>query len=238
MKNMTGASDALKRAAALEAARLVRDGMVIGLGSGSTAELFLAILGERVAGGLGITGVPTSNRVGDLARQHGIRVADLSDVPRVDLTVDGADEIQPRALDLVKGGGGALLREKLVAAASDQVCIIVDSSKLVTRLGERWAVPVAVVPFGWRQTADRIRRLGCEPTLRRTGTGTNPFVSDDGLSILDCAFGPIDDPAALGSALKGTLGVVEHGLFVGLAHRAIVAGEDGITVLEPGQVKA
>lgn len=236
MTNMTGAADALKRAAALEAARLVREGMVVGLGSGSTAELFLAILGERVADGLGITGVPTSNRVGDLARQHGIRVADLADVPRVDLTVDGADEIHPRALDLVKGGGGALLREKLVAAASQQVCIIVDSSKLVTRLGERWAVPVAVVPFGWRQTADRIQRLGCQPTLRRTGT--NPFVSDDGLSILDCAFGPIDDPAVLGSALKGTLGVVEHGLFVGLAHRAIVAGEDGITVLEPGQVKA
>jgi ribose 5-phosphate isomerase A len=233
---MTERLEALKRAAAEEAVRLVQDGMTVGLGSGSTAELFLAALGERVAGGLEITGVPTSKRVGELAQQHGIRVTELSDVPRIDLTVDGADEIQPRALDLIKGGGGALLREKLVAAASEQVCIIADRSKLVTRLGESRPVPVAVVPFGWRQTADRIRRLGGEPSLRHAGS--DPLVTDDGLYILDCAFGPIADPPGLAAALKGTLGVVEHGLFVGLAHQAIVAGEDGIQILKAEGVVA
>jgi ribose 5-phosphate isomerase A len=233
---MTDAADTLKRAAAREAVGLVKDGMTVGLGSGSTSELFLEALTERVAGGLRITAVPTSKRVADLARRRGLRVAALEDVPHVDLTVDGADEIQPSALDLVKGRGGALLREKLVATAADQLCIIADSSKLVTRLGESRPVPVAVVPFGWRQTADRIRRLGGEPTLRQQGNA--PYVTDEGLYILDTRFGPIADPGSLGTALKGLLGVVEHGLFVGLAARAIVAGDDGLISLEPGRVVA
>lgn len=233
---MTDAADLLKRAAAQEAVSLVHNGMVVGLGSGSTAELFAALLAERVRQErLTITGVPTSIRVGELARQHGLTVVPLEDVPRIDLTVDGADEIQTGTLGLVKGRGGALLREKLVAASSDQLCIIADDSKLVTQLGEKFAVPVAVVPYGWRQTADRIRALGGEPTIRQAGD--SPLTSDDGLLILDCAFGPIPDPVTLASALKGTLGVVEHGLFLGLAGRAIVAGSGGITVLapEPGQ---
>jgi len=234
---MTEGADPLKLAAAQEALRLVRDGMTVGLGSGSTAELFVYLLASRVdEGGLRITAVPTSNRVGDLAGQRGIRVAALADVPRIDLAVDGADEIQSDRLDLVKGRGGALVREKLVAGAAAELCIIADSSKLVGRLGEHYAVPVAVVPFGWRQTADRIRRLGGEPTLRLAGTG--PLVTDDSLYILDCAFGPIDDPARLAADLKSTLGVVEHGLFLGLARRAIVAGTDGVVIREPGKVVA
>jgi ribose 5-phosphate isomerase A len=233
---MTDATASLKRAAAREAVALVEDGMIVGLGSGSTSELFLEALAERVAGGLHITAVPTSNRVASMARSRGIQVAELHDVPRVDLTVDGADEILPRSLDLIKGGGGALLREKLVAAAASRLCIIADRSKLVSQLGERWAVPVVVVPFGWRQTADRIRRLGGEPSLRFDGG--SPLVTDDGLYVLDCRFGPIADPGRLGTALKGVLGVVEHGLFVGLAKQAIVAGEDGIMILRGEEVVA
>ncbi|HZO28166.1 MAG TPA: ribose-5-phosphate isomerase RpiA [Chloroflexota bacterium] len=233
---MTDEAESLKRAAAREAVTLVEDGMIVGLGSGTTSELFLEALAERVAGGLRITAVPTSERVASMAHARGLRVAELHDVPGIDLTVDGADEIQPRGLDLIKGGGGALLREKLVAAAADRLCIIADRSKLVSRLGERWAVPVVVVPFGWRQTADRIRALGGQPSLRHVDG--SPLVTDDGLHILDCRFGPIADPAKLAGALKGLLGVVEHGLFVGLAKQAIVAGEDGIEILRAEGVVA
>jgi ribose 5-phosphate isomerase A len=233
---VTVAADPLKRAAALEAVRLVEDGMIVGLGSGSTAEQFVLALAERVAGGLRVTGVPTSKRVARLARRHGIPVAELEDVARIDLAVDGADEIQPRALDLIKGRGGALVREKLVATAADRLCIVADSSKLVGRLGERQPVPVAVIPFGWRQTADRIRRLGGEPVLRRAGAA--PLVTDDHVLILDCGFGPIPDPPGLAAALKGLVGVVEHGIFVGLAERAIIAGDGGVRILEAGTVAA
>jgi ribose 5-phosphate isomerase A len=233
---MTDAADSLKRAAAREALALVEDGMIVGLGSGTTSELFLEALAERVAAGLRITAVPTSERVASMARGRGLQVAQLQDVSRVDLTVDGADEIQPRGLDLIKGGGGCLLREKLVAAAASRLCIIADRSKLVSRLGERWAVPVVVVPFGWRQTADRLRRLGSEPSLRLAGS--SPLVTDDGLYILDCRFGPIADPGRLARELKGVLGVVEHGLFIGMAKQAIVAGEDGIEILRAEGVVA
>jgi ribose 5-phosphate isomerase A len=233
---MTDEAESLKRVAAQEAVTLVQDGMVVGLGSGTTAELFLEELAQRVAGGLRITAVPTSERVATMARSHGIQVAELHDVAKIDITVDGADEIQPRGLDLIKGGGGALLREKLVAAAADRLCIIADRSKLVARLGERWAVPVVVVPYGWRQTADRIRTLGGSPSLRIVDG--SPLVTDDGLYILDCRFGPIADPARLARELKGVLGVVEHGLFVGLAKQAIVAGQDGIEILRAEGVVA
>jgi len=233
---MTDDAESLKRDAAREALTLVDDGMVVGLGSGTTAELFLEALAERVAGGLRITAVPTSERVASMARGRGIQVAELQDVPKIDLTVDGADEIQPRGLDLIKGGGGALLREKLVATAADRLCIIADRSKLVSQLGERWAVPVVVVPFGWRQTADRIRALGGSPSLRQTGS--SPLVTDEGLYILDCRFGPIADPGRLARELKGILGVVEHGLFVGLAKQAIVAGQDGIEILKAQEALA
>ncbi len=233
---MTVGPDELKRAAARQALDLVEDGMLLGLGSGSTAELFVELLGERVAAGLHVTGVPTSRRVADLAHEHHIPLVADDDLPRLDLTVDGADEIEPRTLGLVKGRGGALLREKLVATASDRLCIIADDSKLVGSLGEKVPVPVAIVPFGWQRTADRIARLGGEPILRRAGT--DPLVSDDGLYIVDCRFGPIAEPGRLSEALKSLLGVVDHGLFLGLAWRAIVAGASGVTVLEPGAVRA
>jgi ribose 5-phosphate isomerase A len=229
-------ADPLKRAAALEALRLVEDGMTLGLGSGSTAEIFLDELAERIAGGLRVVGVPTSNRVAELAGQRGIPLADLSSITGIDLAVDGADEIETATLGLIKGRGGALLREKLVAANAARLCIIADSSKLVARLGEKFALPVAVVPFGWKQTAERIRGLGGEPALRETGNG--PLISDDGLYILDCAFGPISDPIHLALLLKSTLGVVEHGLFLGMAERAVVAGQSGVQVLLPGGAKA
>jgi ribose 5-phosphate isomerase A len=228
---MTDTAESLKLAAAQEAVNLVADGMIVGLGSGTTSELFVKLLSKRVASGLRITGVPTSKRVAAYASDRGIRVAELQDVPRIDLAIDGADEIQPRGLELIKGAGGALLREKLVARAASRLYIIADRSKLVTRLGERWAVPVVVVPFGWRQTADRIRRLGGEPSLRDVDGA--PLITDDGLHILDCRFGPIADPARLADDLKGILGVVEHGIFVGMAAEAIVAGEDGIQILKP-----
>ena len=229
---MMSDADALKRAAAAEAVRLVNDGMVVGLGSGSTAELFLAALAEKVLGGLKITGVPTSRRVASLAQAAGIPIAQLEDVKHIDLTVDGADEILCPNLDLIKGRGAALLREKLVAASTERLCIVADNSKLVSNLGETQPVPVAVVPFGWAQTAERIRGLGGEPTLRLANG--RPLISDDDLYILDCRFAPIADPAALSAALKGLMGVVEHGIFIGLAAQAIVAGSDGITVLRPG----
>jgi ribose 5-phosphate isomerase A len=227
--------DELKRAAAQQALDLVEDGMLLGLGSGSTAELFVALLGERVQSGLRVIGAATSVRVAELARQHGIALVADDDLPRLDLTVDGADEIEPRTLGLVKGRGGALLREKMVATASNRLCIIADDSKLVGALGEKTAVPVAIVPFGWRRTADRIARLGGQPALRLANT--EPYVSDDGFYILDCRFGPISEPGRLSEALKGLLGVVEHGLFLGLAWRALVAGATGITVLEPVAVR-
>lgn len=233
---MTDTADALKAAAAREAVHLVQDGMRIGLGSGSTSELFLIELAERVANGLHVTAVPTSHRVAAMAQRRGIHVANLADIGRLDLAIDGADEIQPHGLHLVKGRGGALLREKLVATAADRLCIIADNSKLVTRLGEQHPVPVAVVPFGWRQTADRIRHLGGEPAIRLENGG--PFITDDGLYILDCRFQPIDDPARLGEGLKRLLGVVDHGLFVGIAAQAIVAGDNGIVTLEAGTAVA
>ena len=225
-------ADALKRAAAAEAVQLVQDGMTIGLGSGSTAELFLAALADRVIGGLRITGVPTSRRVAALAQAKGVPIAPLEDVKQIDLTVDGADEILLPRLDLIKGRGAALLREKLVALATDRLYIVADSSKMVSTLGELQPVPVAVIPFGWRQTAERVRQLGCEPILRMANG--RPLISDDELYILDCQFGPIADPDALNVALKAVHGVVEHGIFLGLAAQAIVAGSDGISILEPG----
>lgn len=232
---MSADAEALKRAAAEAAVALVTDGMTVGLGSGSTAELFLAALARRAAAGLRLRAtVPTSERVAELARAAGLAPVALADVDRIDLTVDGADEIEPTALGLIKGRGGALLREKLVAAASASLCIVADRSKLVTTLGERQPVPVAVVPFGWRQTAARIEQLGATVALRRQdGRADGPPVrTDDDLYLLDCRFGPIHEPTRLAAALKGTLGVVEHGLFLGLAARAILAAEDGVCVIE------
>ncbi len=228
---MTDIAVLLKRQAALRALDHVTDGMRLGLGSGTTAEIFVEELGRRVADGLRIVGVPTSLEVARLAAAHHIPLADLDDGTLLDLTVDGADEIEPRTLNLVKGHGGALVREKLVAIASTEELIIADASKLVQRLGEHGPLPVAVVPFGWQHTARAIEQLGAR-VIRRLGADGQPFVSDDGLYVLDCQFAPIETPAALADALNAQVGVVEHGLFLDLAARVIIAAEDGVQELQ------
>jgi ribose 5-phosphate isomerase A len=227
-----GDVDPRKLAAARAALAEVRDGMLVGLGSGSTSELFVVELARRVAAGLNVACVATSERVAALARQHGLLLGPL-DGQRLDLTVDGADEIEPRALGLVKGRGGSLLREKVVAVASARLVIIADASKLVATLGERAPVPVEVVRSGWETTAGRIEALGCTATLR--DQGSQAVVTDEGHHILDCRFAPIADPPGLAAALKGIVGVVEHGLFLGLARRAYVASDDGVLAFDaPG----
>ena len=232
-RSAPASADAAKRAAAEHALAYVEDGMTVGLGSGSTAELFLAALAGRVRDGLRIRGVPTSERVAGLARAAGISLVDPEELPPIALTVDGADEVDP-SFNMIKGRGGALLREKLVATASEWMVAVVDEGKLVAALGERQAVPVNVVRFGWRQTAARLARLGCEPILRTTDRGA-PFVTDDNNYVLDCRFGAIAQPARLAEEIKGLLGVVEHGLFIGIADRVVVGSPSGARVLErPG----
>ncbi len=224
-------SDSLKRQAAEAAVEQVRDGMVLGLGTGSTASLMIEALGRRVQAGLKVVGIPTSERSGAQARGLGIEVADFGVHPRIDLTIDGADEVHTGTLDLIKGLGGALLREKIVAAASERMIVIVDGGKLVPVLGSRAPVPVEVVAFGWQATALTLSRLGTEPKLRPAEDG-GPFRTDSGNVILDCAFGRIPDPAALQARIKSVTGVVESGLFIGLAASVIAATDGGLQVLE------
>lgn len=208
------------------AAEEVPDGSLIGLGSGSTAEAMVRALAERVAGGLRITGVATSSATAALASSLGIPLRQLSEIDMLDLCIDGADEIDP-ALNLVKGRGGALLHEKLVAVRARRLIIIASLEKLVDRLGSRLPIPVEVVPFGWRHTAERVRALSLEPTLRMVVSDT-PFVTDGGHHILDCTSGPIHAPATMAEALKGVTGVVDHGLFIGMADLALTIDEHGI----------
>jgi ribose 5-phosphate isomerase A len=221
-----------KQSAAESAVALVEDGMILGLGTGSTAKLAVDALGKRVAGGLRVTGIPTSEATDHQARSLGIPISTLDEHPEIDLTIDGADEVELGPLNLIKGHGGALLREKIVASASKRLIIIVDESKLVERLGSRFAVPVEVVPFGWQATARRLQALGGEIALR-TSADKKPFVTDGGHYILDCGFGQIASPAKLDLELNGIVGVVEHGLFLGMATQVIVAGESGVKVLLP-----
>ncbi|HLG86571.1 MAG TPA: ribose-5-phosphate isomerase RpiA [Alphaproteobacteria bacterium] len=220
--------DELKKAAARAAADLVEDGMVIGLGTGTTAAFLVALLGARVRGGLKIIGIPTSERTAAQAVQEGIPLATFADYQRIDLTIDGADEILPGTLDLIKGAGGALLREKIVAAASSRMAVISDDSKLVQRLGSVFAVPVEIVPFGWEATASRLRDRADEVRLRLVPGGGAPYVTDGGHYIVDCRFAAIPDPAGLERELSQMVGVVESGLFVGLATEALIAEPDGV----------
>jgi ribose 5-phosphate isomerase A len=220
-------SDAQKRAAAEAAAAMVEDGMAVGLGTGSTAYFAIEALCRRVREGLRIVAIPTSERSAAQARDGGIPLTSFAERHRLDLTIDGADEIETGSLNLIKGLGGALLREKIVAAASDRLVIVADARKLTDRLGGTVPVPVEIVPFGWETTSERLRRLGTEPTLRR-GAGGQPFRTDGGNLILDCRFGPIADAGALDAAVGQTVGVVETGLFVGMAGLALVA--DGVGV--------
>ena len=222
----------LKRAAADFAATLVEDGMLVGLGTGSTAYHLVAALGRRVQEGLRITGVPTSEATAAQARSLGIPLSDLGEHPQLDLTIDGADEVESGTLNLLKGLGGALLREKIVASASKKLIIIVDESKIVDRLGSRAPVPVEVIPFGWQAAEKRLRDLGATPALRKNAKG-EPYVTDGSHYILDCTFGPIAQVDALALGLDRAVGIVEHGLFLGMASRVLIGKPDGIQTLLP-----
>ena len=224
--------DELKRAAALRAIEEVEDGMVVGLGTGSTASFVVEGLGARVAGGLRVVGIPTSERTAAQARRLEIPIATFAEHQCLDLTIDGADEVQLGTLDLIKGLGGALLREKIVAAASNRLIIVVDQEKLVEQLGEHTPLPVEVTQFGWQATAVALAKLGCVPE-RRYAVGEQPYVTDGGNYILDCRFGPLTDPAAIEESIAMTVGVVESGLFVGRSSMVVVASMAGIEVLTP-----
>ena len=223
--------DAQRKAAAQAAAGLVESGMVVGLGTGSTAAHFIdALIGRVRDEGLKITAIPTSHRSDQQARRGGIPMTTFATVKQVDLTIDGADQIQRGTLHLVKGLGGALLREKIVASASKRLVIIADSAKLVDKLGGKIPVPVEVVKFGWETTSARIASLGV-PSRRWPQGGEEPFQTDGGNYILDCAFDRVDDPAGLERALANTVGVVESGLFIGMADMALVGTANGVETL-------
>jgi ribose 5-phosphate isomerase A len=228
-------SDALKREAASRALEHVRPGMRLGLGTGSTARHFVELLGERVRTGLNVIGVPTSDATEADAKRCGVKLTTLDETPHLDLTVDGADEIGPE-LALIKGGGGALLREKIVAAASDHMIVIADETKLVPSLGA-FPLPIEVMPFGLAATEIAIGRvlesLKLPVNLRqRMRSDGHAFVTDGGHRIIDASIGRIPDPDALANALAAVPGVVEHGLFLRLAGTAIIAGGAGIRVIE------
>jgi ribose 5-phosphate isomerase A len=217
--------DAKRAAAEAAVAAEVRSGMALGLGTGSTASFVTIAVGRLLAAGEldRIVAVPTSEATTALAREHGVPLATLAEQPHLALCIDGADEIGP-GLGLVKGLGGALLREKIVAFAADRFVVVADASKRVERLGDLAPVPVEVIPFGEAVCARALAALGCTPEPRAG------FVTDEGNHILDCRFGPIDDPEALASAIRSIPGVVEHGLFLGMAHAAYVAGPRGVEV--------
>ncbi|HEY3193838.1 MAG TPA: ribose-5-phosphate isomerase RpiA [Candidatus Dormibacteraeota bacterium] len=220
---MASDQDALKRAAAAKALELVRDGMLLGLGSGSTVRYFTEGVGRLVADGMKVRGVPTSRETAELAATNGIPIV-TEILGAIDLAVDGADEVDPN-LSLIKGRGGALFREKVVAAASKRFVVVVDESKMVTQLGVG-VLPVEVLPFLWRTIAERLTALGASLTVR--GGEEAPYVTDNGNLIFDLTFeGGIGDPAALARALKMTTGVVEHGLFIAMTDTCIVAGPEG-----------
>jgi len=227
---MNGAANALKTAASESAAALVTDGMIVGLGSGSTAALAVSALGRRVREGLRIVGIPTSETTAAQARALGIPLSSLTEVSQIDITIDGADEVEDGTLNLIKGHGGALLREKIVANASKRLVIVVDDSKLVNQLAAKFPVPVEVVPFGWQATAQQLSNLGAKPSLRRNIDG-EPFVSDGGHYILDCAFESTFSAVSIARELDHVVGVVEHGLFIGFTSEVHVASAGGVRVL-------
>jgi len=218
----------LKQQAGWQAASFVESGMVVGLGHGSTAIFSVRRIAKMLRSGelCGIVGVPASLHVEEEARRLGIPLTTLDRHPTIDVTIDGADEVDPD-LNLIKGGGGALLREKMIAQASRREIIVVDESKLSPLLGTTWPVPVEVVRFGYRSQSAYLESLGALPVLRIVEDGT-PFLTDQGNFILDCRFGPMPDPAALADQMQGRAGIVEHGLFLGLATDLIVAGRSGI----------
>lgn len=221
----------LKKAAAEKAVEQVKSGMVLGLGTGSSAKYAVIKIGELWQAGTltDIVGIPTSEGTVTLAEKYGIPLATLDQYPVVDLAIDGADEIDPN-LDLIKGLGGALLREKMIETATRKFIVVADGSKLVKKLGTHAPVSVEVVQFCWQSTARWLESLGCQPVIR--GGATQPYLTDNGNYILDCTFpNGIDHPAELAAMLKNRPGVVEHGLFLDMAAEAIVAMEDGLQIM-------
>jgi ribose 5-phosphate isomerase A len=224
------ANEKEKEAVGRAAAGQVRDGDIVGLGTGSTAYFAVVALGERVKAGLKIIGIPTSVHTADLARAVGIPLTTLDEHPEIDITIDGADEVDPK-LNLIKGGGGALTREKVVASASKKMIVVADSGKIVAALG-KFPLPVEVIPFARTVVEKKIVSLGGSPKLRLKPDGS-PYLTDNGNEILDCSFGKIADPPALARELSGTPGVVEHGLFIGLATLAIVGRGNSVEEIGP-----
>jgi ribose 5-phosphate isomerase A len=223
--------DTLKQTAAAAAADLVADGMLVGLGTGSTASYAIKRLGERFRDGLRFTGVPTSVASAEIARVFGIPLIDSPTATPIDLTIDGADEIGELELDLIKGMGGALLREKIVAVSSRRLVIIADETKLSTRLSGRVPIPVEIVAFGWESTRARLAALGCQTVLKRDDRGL-PYQTDGGNFIVHCKFDTLLEPAAVEQALSRVVGVVESGLFLRLATTALVATQAGVQRIE------
>ena len=220
-------SQALKQQAAEHAAEWVESGMIVGLGSGSTAIFATRRIAERIGTGelQDILAVPTSLATEAAAIELGIPLTSLAKHPRVHITIDGADEVDPD-LNVIKGGGGALLREKIVAQITERLVIVVDDSKLSQQLGTRFYVPVEIIPFSWESQAAFLEAQGAKAILRRDGD--QPYRTDQGNIILDCHFGPIADPAALAQRLNARAGIVEHGLFIGMSSDVVVAGVDGV----------
>ena len=224
-------SQSLKQKAGAYAAEFVESGMVIGLGTGSTAIFATRRIAQRIHSGdlRDIIAIPTSLKTEADARNLDISLSTFEHHPRIDLTIDGADEVDPD-FNVIKGGGGALLREKIVAQATERLVIVVDESKLSEQLGSNWAVPVEVIPFGWHSQAAYLRGLGARIILRMGGD--SPYQTDQGNIILDCDFGKIADPAGLAVQLNSRAGIVEHGLFIGMARVVVVAGADGVRHLQ------
>ncbi len=224
--------DNLKQAAGYRAAEFVTSGMVLGLGSGSTAHYATVRIAQRLQEGSlrNIVGIPTSEQTAQLARELGIPLGTLEEYPQVDITIDGADEVDPQ-FNVIKGLGGYLLREKIVAYATHTEIIVVDDSKLVERLGTKAPVPVEVIRFGWRNTQTALAHTGAHTTLRMTNSA--PYITDEGNYIIDCRYEHgIDSPIALTSALNAIPGVVEHGLFLGMVKMVVVASVGGVRILE------
>ncbi len=222
--------ESLKKAAAEKAVEQVKSGMVLGLGTGSSAKFAIMKIGQLWQAGTltNLVGIPTSEGSTALAHEYGIPLTTLDAYPVVDLAIDGADEIDPN-LNLIKGLGGALLREKMIESATKHFIVVADGSKVVDKLGTRAPVPVEIVQFAWQVQARWLESLGCTPILR--GSKSQPYVTDNGNYILDCHFSNgIDHPAELAAILKSRTGVVEHGLFLGIAHEAIVATAEGLQV--------
>jgi len=220
-------SDKQREAAARYCADQIQDGMLVGLGTGRAATRFVKLLAERVRDGLNITGMPTSHATEALAREEGIHLVGFGDTTRLDIVVDGADEVAP-GLALIKGGGGALLHEKIVASIAERMLVVAEDPKLVRLLG-KFPLPVEVIPFGWEAVEARLTALGGNPVRRVKDDKI--FITDEGNYILDCHFNQIQDPAALAQTLKSMVGVVEHGLFIGMATEAVIGREDGVLVL-------